>query len=81
MWPWGLDAETGSSGTHQVQAPGRGHGALRLPAAQASVGVQGVCGGHGHSDGQQHPLTLPHLAQKPSSEPWELYPATYDGAG
>lgn len=51
--------------TYQVQAPGGGHGALRLPAAQASIGVQGVL--MGNTDSKSSSLTCPCFTQKPTS--------------
>lgn len=60
----------GQAGTYQVQAPGGGHGALRLPAAQASVGVRGVL--MGNTATQNHTALLVSSTQKPTS--WSQLP-------
>lgn len=45
--------------TYQVQTPRRGHGALRLAAAQASIGMQGLLmGKHSDSENQTAPSLL-----------------------
>lgn len=64
----------GQAGTYQVQAPGGGHGALRLPAAQASVGVWGVLGETQElgvrASGSPLNTETPRLVTAPPPAPW-----------